>query len=520
MRHTPYNGLRRDVPGGGAVSSENNSMRKPLIIAVVATIMLIIAGAGLALSYGVGSFETSWGEEIANNDWYVYVNGETLTPDDLDNIARMKRLESLTLIDCNVAECRLSRLTFASKKLRDIDLSGTEGLWDYSFLAGCELDRLNLTNCTTFDDLALLDYDELRDLNIEGTAVTDLSPLAGTDIGSLCFAHTAVSDVSPLAKMEELWDVDGSYTQVSSLDVLAQRDYLYGLCFDGCPIEQMSTSFAATGLSRLSLANTPVSDLSGLSECDELDELNLSGCVNMQSMEWLRRGNYETLTSLRLNGCPLSKEDVSWVASCTSLETLGLSGIELGNLDFCKGLTELQMLEVVGCGLTDVSGISGCTQLELMLLGYNRIADVSVLPINEEEWTTVILDLSHNGLESVAKMPKGEYRLIMLHGNDPDIGRTVPAGVSSYDVVVPWFAGIDDSRLAKYDNFSYLYLLDCPLDQRGHVTNALGSYRTSYATEEELWQLLLDDDLGYHHYTDFSAYVDYARAQQAEAGDQ
>ena len=119
-----------------------------------------------------------------------------------------------------------------------------------------------------------------------------------------------------------------------------------------------------------------------------------------------------------------------------------------------------------------------------------------------------------NGVELYYDVHGSGRPLIMLHGNDPDIGRTVPAGVSSYDVVVPWFAGIDDSRLAKYDNFSYLHLLDCPLDQRGHVTNALGSYRTSYATEEELWQLLLDDDLGYHHYTDFSAYVDYARAHE------
>lgn len=494
----------------------SNGSRKVAILALATTAMVLIAAIGLALSFGVGDYTTSWGEDIDKSEWYVIIEGETLTQDDLDYLASLRRVEYIELRNCDVAECRLPELTFASKKLRSLDLTGTTGLWDYSFLKNLQAKELYLSNCTSFDDLSQLNLNVLERLSIDGTGVTDLTALKGSNLRSLDFSYTAVSDITPLAGLEELSSINGSYSKVSSIDALASKELLWGLTFDGCPIERISKPFVAEYLGDLSLANTAVSDLSAFSDCESIDTLNLSGCQNVQSMDWLSRHNRKTLTDLNLAGTGLAADDLAWVGKCTSLRTLALDGIELGTLDMCKDLAELQELSVLGCGITDVSGIKNCRELQIMLLGYNQIANIEDIPVQKEDWPRTFLDLSHNGLTNVSKLPKGLYRCIMLHGNGSEVGRTIPAGITSYAVVLPWFSGIDDSRLADYDDYSSLVVLDAPEDKRRAVEETLGSYRLTWADEETLLQLMEDEELSYV-YEDMSGYVAYARAHATPA---
>ena len=263
------------------------------------------------------------------------------------------------------------------------------------------------------------------------------------------------------------------------------------------------------------LANTGVSDLSCLASCEELQVLDIAGNPEVSDLSWLNPNAKETLCELYVGRTGLSAEDLATVASLTRLERLSLDGIELGNLDLCKRLAGLETLSAVGCGLTDIQGIKSLKGLTTLLLGYNEIADISCLPAPPSDWPQMELDLSHNGLSSLADLPQGKYRFLMLHGNGPDAARTVPAGIEAYQVTVSWFSGMEDSRLADYANYSQIYLLDCPEDEVASVEKYFPTYRLARVSEAELADLLESEGLDYSLDGDYSGYIALAR----EGGD-
>jgi len=437
----------------------------------------------------------SWGEEILKTEHYVWIEGETLTQEDLEFIAGIRQLRTLELINCNVAECRLPELTFASKKLYRLELDGTKGLWDLSFLADLPIESLSLVDCPGVSEIPQLNWDTVRELKIDGTDVEDLSPLVGKELEILSFAHTDVSDISALAGMDALWEVDGSYTNVRSLDALTGLDRIWGLCFDGCPIRSLKEPFSTWRLYEVSLADTPVKDLSGLKGCDSLRTLDVGGCKRLSDLSWLDRANYETLTILDVSGTKLTMDDLGWLGSAKSLEELTLDGIALDNLDFCRRLPELRLLSCVGCGITNLAGLSRCEKLETVLLAHNELESLEGLPTLDDEWPSLLLDVSHNQLKSVRDLPKGPYRMLLLQGNATDIGRTLGPDIVAECVSVPWFAGIDDTRLANRDDIYYLYLTECPEEEVSKLDIALGAWRYRRVSENELLQLIEDDDM-------------------------
>lgn len=490
-----------------------------IIMGIITTLIAILLLAGR-------SHKMSWGESISSSEDYLYIDGQTLTNDDLAYILSLRRLRSLELTNCNISECRLRDLKFSSRKLWSVDLSGTKGLYDLSFLATSNAYHLTLNGCPGIDDISALNWEELAYLELDDTDVTDLSPLASLHLSELSFAHTGVSDISPLKGMsDDLWRIDGSYTQVSSIDMLAEFQSIFELRFEGCPIEAVREPFTSRHLYEVNLAHTPVSDLSGLSNCAEIEKLDLGFADQLADMSWLNRQCYESLTSLNLGETGFSWQDVSWVSSCRNLEELTLDGIALGDLELCRSLKNLEWLSAVDCDLTSISGIAGCDKLVTMLLGFNRIESLDGLSTPKTEWRETVIDLSHNHLSSASDLPRGEYRCIFLQGNETDLGRTVPANVETYTLAVDWFSGMEDSRLRDSTNYGYVYLLGCTEDQRSAIEDSYWSWRIHCVTEKELLDLVEQDELGYGMYIDMSRYVETMRlklgiVEQEDAGEE
>ena len=110
-------------------------------------------------------------------------------------------------------------------------------------------------------------FTNLQDLNLNGTKVSDLSPLAKlTNLMGLDLRGTQVSDVSPLARLanlDQLW-LDG--TRVSDVSPLARLTKLGRLYLDKTQVSDATLSSVAklTNLTWLSLWGTGVLDLSVL----------------------------------------------------------------------------------------------------------------------------------------------------------------------------------------------------------------------------------------------------------------
>lgn len=458
-------------------------------------------------------YTMSWGEEIDRRETYLRVEGKTFTQDDLETIASIRTLKSLTLKDCNVAECRLPDLRFASRGLYELELVNVKGLWDLSFLSNVPVDYLTLRDCTQVDDLSTINLDELTELDISGTAVTDLSPLAGSSISRLSFARTEVSDITPLSKVRDLRHIDGSDTQVSSLDAISKFVMPSSIDFSGCPIGELPEDLDLSYTYELDLSRTKIRDFSVLGNCRGLTRLDLAGNPQLEDLSWLDDESIRSLERLNLAGTGLEKDDLTFLHKCTELEELYLDGIALGDLNTLGELRNLTYLSAVGCDLEDVSGIKRLPEIETLLLGYNHIADLSGLPEPSTDWQEMILDLSHNGLTSLKGLPVGAYRLLLLQGNDIDYAATLSPRIDSYMIIASWNDSIEKSALSEYGRFSVLYVIGYPEDRGGAAPDGFSSYQFVQTNPDQVLYALKNDGFDYSLYTDFEWYTAYAASQ-------
>lgn len=455
----------------------------------------------------------SWGEEVDRRESYLHIEGQTLTQDDLETIASITTLKSLRLEDCNVAECRLPDLKFASKEMYELELINVEGLWDLSFLSNVRVDYLVLKDCVQVDDLSTINLEDLSELDVSGTSVSDLTPLEGSSLDDLSFARTKVSDITPLSEIRSLRHVDASDTQVSSLDAISDFYMLSRIDFAGCPIEELPEDLDLSYVYELDLSRTKIRDFSVLGNCIGLVRLDLAGNPQLEDLSWLDDESIRSLERLNLAGTGLEKDDLTFLHKCSELEELYLDGIALGDLNTLGELRDLTYLSAVGCDLADVSGIKRLPEIETLLLGYNHITDLSGLPEPSTEWQEMILDLSHNGLTSLKGLPAGAYRLLLLQGNDIDYATTLSPRVDSYMVVTSWNDSIEKSALSQYGRFSKLYVLGYPAERGDEPADGFSSYQFVPTNPDQVLYALENDGFDYSLYVDFEWYVIYAESQ-------
>jgi Leucine-rich repeat (LRR) protein/signal recognition particle receptor subunit beta len=71
--------------------------------------------------------------------------------------------------------------------------------------------------------------------------------------------------------------------------------------------------------------------------------------------------------------------DISFLSGMTQLQSLVLSYNQITDISFLSGLTKLQSLDLINNQITDISFLSGMTQLQSLVLSSNQITDISFL---------------------------------------------------------------------------------------------------------------------------------------------
>ena len=124
---------------------------------------------------------------------------------------------------------------------------------------------------------AIADCGSVAVLYLNGTSVSDLSPLAGmTGLTALNLYGTGVFDLSPLAGMTGLTALNLNGTRVSDLSPLAGMTGLTTLNLNGTGVSDLSPLAGMTGLTTLDLGRTSVRDLSPLLTINNLQEVRVS----------------------------------------------------------------------------------------------------------------------------------------------------------------------------------------------------------------------------------------------------
>ncbi|MBW4981291.1 hypothetical protein KZZ07_01950 [Mameliella sp. CS4] len=126
------------------------------------------------------------------------------------------------------------------------------------------------------DGLARLDW--ITWLDLEGTRITDLAPLASlTRMEKLDLRGTPVTDLSALSGMTHLRNLFLEGTEVADLAPLAACGRLREVWLDGTHVTDLAPLARCRGLRQLSIRRTGVTDLSPLKGLPELAVLDLTG---------------------------------------------------------------------------------------------------------------------------------------------------------------------------------------------------------------------------------------------------
>lgn len=157
--------------------------------------------------------------------------------------------------------------------------------------------------------------------------------------------------------------------------------YLSSLDLSDNQISNLEPLSRLISLRVLKLSGNPISDLSALSHLSSLQSLSLNGCT---ATDFTPLYNLKGLTRLSLKGVSMSskqlKELQTALPNCTIAydedRIRAVKALTLGGVTFDS---DVEMLDLSGLGLTDLSVLSDCTNLHYLDLRDNAITDLSPL---------------------------------------------------------------------------------------------------------------------------------------------
>ncbi|WP_017662965.1 leucine-rich repeat domain-containing protein [Baaleninema simplex] len=280
-------------------------------------------------------------------------------------------------------------------------------------LAWSRLDRL--------DELPSLR--NLEHLDLEGTAVNDLTPLTlMPQLKSLSLRCLQLKDLKPLRQIPNLEKLFLNRFPLNELSDLAEVRTLRSLILDyiplndltalkGCsqikelslhstPLERLDGITELSALEKLSFGLTPTKDLSPLRNLSNLKELLLEDCV-LEDLSPL--STLENLTTFRLSTSatpPQQLPDLSPLESLSGLKHLDLSFTIFQKLPLGSLVNTLERLDIYGCQLEDLQGLTQFKALrhldieeikapppeQLMALNHLESLSVCYSGIKELEW--------------------------------------------------------------------------------------------------------------------------------------
>ena len=203
--------------------------------------------------------------------------------------------------------------------------------------------------------------------------------IAGVDVDSaadsfeLAGKTLSAGDCASIASLGNLTTLSLTNCNISDVHFLAGLTQLRTLILSDNAMADASPLASLSQLRTLYLDRNPVADLSVLSPLSALTTLSIQGVeIADYVLEDLQKA---------LPGCRIFSDSV----------VKGSRPVSLGGLDFTESV---ESLDLSGRGITDISALSGCSELRELNLSNNPIADISTLALLPK---LTSLDLSATG---------------------------------------------------------------------------------------------------------------------------
>lgn len=394
----------------------------------------------------------------------------------LSFLADMPALRNLNISGSGITDAMLPALN--QEKLNQVELSGNPGLTDLSKLQGLSA---------------------LAQLDISGTGVTSLVPVATEELYRINFSQTPVSDLSPLAECSGLYEVIGPGSAVTDISPLAGLIDLNLLNFAGCDLSEMDPdiTFLCLRLATLNLGNTGITSLKPFENMTRLTSVSVGhNALDNEDLLILGKSS-ETLKNLDISATQFvcnAQTDTTWLAACTNLTDIAMNDVQAENLNFLSAMENLKSISAYRSGIKDISGLSNCSKLTKILLACNNFTNVdafaNLLATNTDY---VRLDLTNcKALTDISCLPPIKYSRLCLAGC-PDIDFSNMGGITGNYISLTYFDGIGDSYF-NTDPFSWYFITDCPDDQKVALEELLGSFKVEFTdTGRNLIQIMEEE---------------------------
>ncbi|HSA76131.1 MAG TPA: hypothetical protein VLE02_01180 [Nitrosarchaeum sp.] len=244
-----------------------------------------------------------------------------------------------------------------------INLSDTM-IKDLSSLKNSHIVELDLTRAKVSDISFLEGCAKLTHLSLAFTLVTDISVLSSlTSIEVLNLEKTRCQDFSSIAHLKNLKVLCLSRTRFENETVLSELTNLTNLSIDGTRIKNILNLSQLTNLEQLNISKIRISDISPVAHIHKLDIL----IANFMGMYIT---NFRCGNSVRhLSACGARNEYLAQIAESENLEILDISGsdvTDISSLERCKKLHTLDLRLTPDC---DLSSLRLCQTLRKIHLG-------------------------------------------------------------------------------------------------------------------------------------------------------
>lgn len=362
--------------------------------------------------------------------------------DELDFLTPLKKLTSLDLSNNKISDIKpLKKLS----SLRTLHLDGNEikdfsPLYDIDSLSMLTIGQMDISasqlkelkaklpNCIIYSDDAKEDVVEIKlggktfknnvtELDLSGCDVHDITLLSAcTKLEKLDLSDNSISDISALVDLPNLKELDISNNRISDISPLMSVPKLEYLNLSGNRIKSVAALQDLSGLTELNVSGNELGSIAAIGRLTNLKTLWMDK-VGLSDADLEELYNLKNLKKLSIkDNADLSEAAVATLkkklSGCSISHSELRSEIVLGGKSFA---VDAENVEANGLGLSDISKVSGFTNVKHLDLSNNSISRLSPLSTLK---TLETLDLSNNSISDVSALTSlKNLKQLWLNGN-------------------------------------------------------------------------------------------------------
>lgn len=371
----------------------------------------------------------------------VVINYNTVTNNELENLKKLKNLESLNIgtsfLDNNSIEI-LGELS----SLKELSISGNTDVTDITPLYALgNLVYLDISN-TKVNDISSIDrLTLLESLDISDTEIKSLNSIKNLEkLNTLKMNKLKLLDVSTISLPKGLETLECNSNGLNSLEFIASAKSMLNLEAANNNITDL-TDINRYKLANIDLSHNKISNLSGI-QTDYISSLNLSyndisdiSPLNGIKAHSVKLGNNKIsdisvfkgnsqLFTFEINNNQI--EDISVLCDCFNLHALNISHNLITNIDAIATMDNLEIFEARNNRINDISPLESCKKMiesgSTIELRDNSIADIKAL--SKYENTTHIY-LSNNKISDISSLGscRNAEMLLLNNNNITDVSQ-------------------------------------------------------------------------------------------------